>query len=127
MSRSWTALMTCSRAGAGRAPGREEDQDAVAEGHQRGDRGDPRRRRQLLLVLGVDLAEAHVGVLVAGGLEHRAELLARPAPTGPPVDQRDAGLGNSFLERLFGEFNCAHGAYNATGPAKFRPAGYRGK
>jgi hypothetical protein len=50
-----------------------EDQDAVAEGHRGGDRGDLRGGGQLRLIFGVDLAERDVRVLPAGGLEDRGE------------------------------------------------------
>ena len=46
----------------GQGAGLGEDQDAVAEGHQGGDRGDPGRGGECLLGLGVDLAEHDVGV-----------------------------------------------------------------
>jgi hypothetical protein len=50
-----------------------EDEDAVAEGHQGRDRPDPGSGGQLLLGLGVDLAEDDVGVLLRRGLEDRAK------------------------------------------------------
>ena len=79
MSRPLTAVMTCSSAGAGSAPGLGEDEDAVAEGHKGRDRADVRGGGDRLLVFRVDLPEGHVGVLLAGLLVDGGE---RPC-TGP--------------------------------------------
>src|SRR5215207_9716270 len=82
MSRSRTARMSCSSAGAG---------------------------RELRLSLGVDLGERDVVVLGAGGLEDRSEHPARSAPTRPPVDERDPLAGDDVIERLRCEVDRCHG------------------
>src|SRR6476469_6445315 len=72
-------LQRARRQGAGLG----EDEYAVAEGHQRGDRGDVGGLRKGLLRLGVDLAEDDVVVLLRGCLVDGRELPARATPLGP--------------------------------------------
>jgi len=84
-----------------------EQQHAVAEHHDRRDRRDADRLRQILLGLGVDLAEHHVGVLLGGLLEHRREHLAGTTPLGPEVEQHDAGLLDDLLEVVDGDLDGA--------------------
>lgn len=69
-----------------------EQQDAVAEDHQRRDRADAEPRRELLLRLGVDLAEGGVREVLGDLLVDRAEGLARRAPARPEVEQHQAVL-----------------------------------
>ena len=64
MSSPFTAVISCSSAGAGERTGLAEDHDPVTEGHQRGDGGDLRGLGHLLLGLGVDAAEDDVLVLL---------------------------------------------------------------
>ena len=96
-------MMTCSSAGAGQGAGLAEDQDPVAERHQRRDRGDLRRGGQRLLGLGVDLAEDHVVVALGRGLEDRGELHARTAPGRPEVDDDDVVVDDGLLEGVGGQ------------------------
>ena len=107
MSRSRTAWMSCSSVEAGTAPGREYTRMPSRKGHQGWDRPNLRRRRQLLLRLGVHLPEGDVRVLLARGVEHRREHPTRTAPAGPPVHERDA-VTNGVLERLLGQINGCH-------------------
>ena len=87
MSRPLTASHHLRERGGGQRAGLVEDQDPVAEGHQRGDREDLQLLGERLLGLGVDLRVHDVGVLVGRGLEDGPEALARAAPLGPEVDR----------------------------------------
>ena len=63
------------------------DRAAVLEGIDRGDRLDAHLLRQLLVLVDVDLDQAHRAVRVADRLlEHRPELLAGTAPRRPEID-----------------------------------------
>ena len=66
-----------------------EDQDLIAEDHERRDGLDLELGREHLLVLRIDLAEDDVGILVARRLEGGREHLARAAPVGPEVEDHD--------------------------------------
>src|SRR5699024_7417483 len=94
--------------GTGQRAGLVEHQDAVAEGHQRGDRLDPGHRGELLLGLGVHLAERDVGVLPGGLLVDGRELLARTAPVRPEVDEHDLVVGDGLLEAVGGDGDSGH-------------------
>src|SRR5204863_9589037 len=74
--------------------------DVVADDHQRGDGADAERGGQLLLGLGVDLAEHRIRVLFRRLLEDRAEHAAGTAPRRPEVDQRQVGAADRGLEVL---------------------------
>src|SRR5690606_17496126 len=74
----------------GQRAGLGVEHDAVAHRHQRRDRRDAERLRELDLRLGVDLAEGDVLVGLRGLLEDGRELVARPAPLGPEVDEDGA-------------------------------------
>src|SRR5690606_13573239 len=69
---------------------------------------DVERTRELLLGIRVDLREGDVGVLLARGLEDRAERLARSAPGRPEVDEHDVALQDGVLEGAAGEFDGRH-------------------
>ena len=58
---------------------------------------------ELLLGLGVDLAEHDVGVCFGGLLEDGRELPARAAPAGPEVEEDDAVRGDGVLEGFQGD------------------------
>src|SRR5699024_9704700 len=76
------------------------DEHAVAERHERRDRGDLELGGELLVRVGVHLRERDVLVRVGDALEHGAELLARTAPLRPEVDEGDAVGGHRLLEVL---------------------------
>src|ERR1700733_3741925 len=92
----------------GQGAGLGEHQHAIPERHQRGDRRNLRGGRETLLVLGVDLSEGDVLVLLARGLENRREHSARSAPRRPPVDQGCPLAGDGLLEVLLGQCDGAH-------------------
>src|SRR5688572_30184191 len=73
-----------------------EEEDLVAEDHDRRDRLDLEHARELGLLLGVDLGESDVGVLLGRLLVRRSEVATRTAPGRPPVDEE----GPALLERL---------------------------
>src|SRR5690606_38128204 len=85
-----------------------EDEDAVAEGHERGDRGDAGLCGQLGLGLGVHLAEDDVRVGLRGALVDGCEHAARAAPGRPPVDEDDAVLADGLAEGVGGEVDGGH-------------------
>src|SRR3954462_10210270 len=64
----------------GESAGLREDDDAVADGHDRRDRADVELRGERLLGLGVDLAEGDLGVLLRGPLVGGREADTRTAP-----------------------------------------------
>ena len=67
--------------------GELRDDDAVLEGLDGRDALDLERLCEPLIRLGVDLGELDRTTAAGdGGLERRGELLARPAPLGPEVD-----------------------------------------
>src|SRR5665213_4208443 len=72
---------------AGQRAGLAEDDDLVAQDHQRRDGLDPEGGSQLLLGLGVDLPEHQFRVVGSGLFEDRSERTARTAPRRPEVDQ----------------------------------------
>ena len=82
----------------GECAGLGEHADAVLEGHDRRDRRDVHRGRELLLGLGVDLRERQVGVRLGGSLVVGCELQARTAPSGPEVDEDGAAFEDGLLE-----------------------------
>ncbi len=68
------------------------DRPAVLEGVDRGDRLDAHLRRQLLVLVDVDLDQADAALLLAHDLfQRRAELLARAAPRRPEIDDHRRG------------------------------------
>ena len=109
-----------------------EDQDALAEDHQRRDRGDLRSSGQGVLLLGVDRAEGQVGVGLRRGLVGRRELAARAAPARPEVDEERVVLLDALLEVLTRQLDRGHGSTVCDGqwlapglvpPAVTSPAG----
>jgi hypothetical protein len=86
-----------------------ENENTVAKSHDGGNRLDLQRTRDALFGLGVDLCESDVGVSERSLLEHGREHLARPAPLGPEVDERDALGGDCGLEIGFGQVDGCHG------------------
>ena len=117
--------MTCSSAGRRQRAALAEDEDAVAEAHDRRDRGDLRGTGQRLLGLGVDLAEHDVVVLVARLLVGRRELAARAAPRGPPVDEHDVARRDGLLEGVGGELDGGHAGCSSFGVWVCPPKGRR--
>ena len=68
------------------------DRPPVLEGIDRGDRLDAHLRREFLVLVDIDLDEADLAARVAHRLfEDRAQLLARPAPRRPEIDD-DGGI-----------------------------------
>ena len=102
-------------AGRRQRTGLAEDEDAVAEAHDRRDRGDLRGTGERLLGLGVDLAEDDVVVLLARLLVGRRELAARAAPRGPPVDEHDVARRDGLLEGVGGELDGGHAGCSSFG------------
>src|SRR4051794_32837337 len=92
--------------------GLAEDEDALAEGHQRRDRGDLGCLRQPPLRLGVDASEHHVVVPLRSLLVDRRELSARATPGGPEVDEYDVVRGHGLLEGLTGQRDGTHADRN---------------
>jgi hypothetical protein len=89
-------------------PRLREDDDLVAENHQRGNRADLEMRGDLLLVVGVDLGEYRSGILLGDALEHRRESAARPAPRRPVVDDDRRVGGDDLLEIFLGQLDNSH-------------------
>ena len=83
MSRPRTAPISSSSACGGQRAGLGVDQHALAEGHQRRDRGDVRGAGRALLGLGVDLGEHDVVVRLGRLLEGRARTGGRVRTTRP--------------------------------------------
>src|SRR5699024_3291790 len=80
----------------------------VAEHHDRRDGLDLQGCGELLVSLGVHLAEGDLRVFLGGGLEDRAEALAWAAPLCPEVQQDDALLADGLLEVLASDFLRSH-------------------
>src|SRR5262245_60190742 len=91
-----------------------EQEQAVAEQHQRGDGLDAGGARELLLGLGVDLAERDVAVGLGRLLEHGRERTARTAPLGPEVEQDDSGLLDRLAEVVRRDLYRCHGTPYST-------------
>ena len=82
---------------------------AVLEQDHRRDRHHPELRGGLLVVVDVELDDAHVVTLGVDLLEQRADHAARSAPGGPEVDQRRRiGLDDVGLEAVVGDLGKAH-------------------
>ena len=72
------------RQGAGKAV----DQLPVLDQHHGRDRADLERGGELLLLVDIDLGQQERAVVIGGEFfQDRPELLARPAPFGPEIDQ----------------------------------------
>src|SRR5215813_15452680 len=82
--------------------------DVVADDHQQGDGGNAERGRQLLLCLGVHLAEHRIRVLFRRLLEDGAEHAAGTAPFSPEVHQREVGAADHGLEILGRQLDRCH-------------------
>ena len=85
-----------------------EQQHAVTEQHQRRDRLDVGRTRELLLRLGVDLAEDDVAVRVWTPARIPARKHGRATPLGPEIEQDDAALLDRLLEVLCRDLDGCH-------------------
>src|SRR5262249_6484039 len=83
------------------------EDDAVADDHQGRDRLNAESRLKILVGVDVDLAEHDVLVPRGHLFEDRREAVARPAPIGPEVDERDA-IAGLLVERGRGEFLGGH-------------------
>ena len=92
----------------GEGAGLREDDDTVAHCHDRRDRADVELSGEVLLGLGVHLAEGDLGVLLRGPLVGGGETYAGPAPAGPEVDQDDPVLAGHLIEVLCGQRNGRH-------------------
>jgi hypothetical protein len=79
----------------------------VAEGVDGGDRLDAQLVGQRLVLVDVDLRQAHLAAVAAHDLlQDRGQLLARPAPLGPEIDQhRRLARG---LQHVLGEGRNRH-------------------
>src|ERR1043166_2723650 len=75
---------------------------AVLEEHQRGDAADAEFRRNLLVLVDVDLGDLQAAFVFLGDLvQDRCDRFARPAPFGPVIDQdRGVGFQDFRLERV---------------------------
>ena len=79
--------------------GEAVDDLAVLDQEHGRDRADLERRAELRLLVDIDLGQLERAVVVGGEfLQDRAELLARPAPLGPEIDQH-RGL-HRFLQHF---------------------------
>src|SRR5690606_9790749 len=97
-----------------------EDRDALAVGDEGRDGGDAVAHGEILLVLGVDLREGDVLVLLRGLLIDRGEALTRHAPARPEVDQDDAVL-DGLVVVLGGRRERSHDRWNASAPGIIPP------
>ena len=88
--------------------GLREDDDLVAEHHQRRDRADLEMPRDLLLLVGVHFGEHDVGIGLGDALEYRCEAPARPAPRRPEVDEDGRVVEDGFLEVVLGDLDDSH-------------------
>ena len=84
------------------------EEDAVAEGEDRGDRLDLQRGSEALVGFGVELGKNDVFMLVRSLLKCRCESLARTAPIGPCVHDDGAIFLDDLGERVFRNINGAH-------------------
>ncbi|MPM74745.1 hypothetical protein SDC9_121734 [bioreactor metagenome] len=92
----------------GQGAGLREDGNAAAEDHQGGDGGDARSACELLLVLGVDLAEGDVVVGLAGLLVDGCEVAAWTTPFRPEVEEDDVVGAQDVLKVLSGDRDGGH-------------------
>src|SRR5262249_37950366 len=90
-----------------RARLREHD-DFLAHQHYVRNGADVERAGDLLLLVGVDLAEDDVGMLARHGVEHRPEAPARATPWRPEVEDHNATLADDLLESIPGDFDGGH-------------------
>src|SRR5437764_7943031 len=87
----------------GQRTGLLEDDDAVAYRHDRRNRPDVEVHREVLLRLGVDLAEHDVRVPLREPLVHGRERPTRSTPRGPEVHQHDPVGAGDLLEGRYGQ------------------------
>jgi|GEM_PF-837391 len=99
-----------------------EHDHLFAEDHQRGNRADAEVPGQRLLLVGVDLDELDVRVLVGDLLEHRREAAAGAAPRRPEIHQhrsRRGALDDGLHEVLVGRDDLVravcHGGISGAG------------
>jgi len=86
-----------------------EHHDLLAKDHDRWNGADAKAAGELLLSLGVDLAEDDVRVFLGGFLIVRRELFAGAAPVGPKVDDEHAPLVQRLLKVFVRERLGRHG------------------
>src|SRR5687767_5518335 len=87
-----------------------EKDDLLAEHHQRRDRADAERAGELLLLVGIDLGEYHVGMHFRGLLVDRRETAARAAPWRPEIDDHHRMVVDGLFEVFLGELDGCHGS-----------------
>src|SRR5262249_14297676 len=87
-----------------------EEDDLLAEHHQRRDRADTKGTGELLLLVGIDLAEYDVRMAFRRLLEDRRETATRAAPGRPEVDHDHRVVIDSLLEVFAGEIDGGHDA-----------------
>ena len=85
-----------------------EHHDALADHRDGGDGADLEGGGEVLLRLGVDLAEHDVGVGLGRRLVGRREVAAGAAPGRPEVEEHDGVLLHGVVEVLGGEFEGGH-------------------
>jgi hypothetical protein len=84
----------------------------LAHDHQRGDGTDAEHPGQLGLLVGIDLGENHVLMLLRGRIEDRCERTARTAPWRPEVHDHHGVVGHRGIEVVFGQRNRRHAKYS---------------
>jgi hypothetical protein len=106
MSNSFTLPISSVRSG--KRSCLVEQQDAVAKDHQGWNGAYACHATELLLGLGVNLAEANLGVVFGCFFEDRAKHLAWATPLCPEINKCDSVLGNCGFEILERELHCGH-------------------
>jgi protein-S-isoprenylcysteine O-methyltransferase Ste14 len=94
---------------AGKGAGLGEDENAVAESHQRGDGSNVCGSGQVSLSFSVHLPEGNLGVLVARFFVNGRKRFTRTTPVGPEVNEGDSLFGYAGFEVCFGQVNGRHG------------------
>ena len=100
---SWARIWSSAAFSCAFGPRRAEvgDELALEDGIDGRDRLDPELGRDELLLVDVDLDQVHAAVGIIGGdlFEHRRQLLARPAPFRPEIEDDEAVIDGSTTSR----------------------------
>lgn len=91
-----------------KSAGLREQDYLLAQDHQCRNRTDLEIRRELLFLVGIDLAEYNLRIFLGSSIENRCKRAARRSPRCPEIHNHHRVAGDSQLEIVFGKFNGGH-------------------